>query len=207
MKLALSSEKNVEILVAQGPIVAHDIQVLRAGIQKILRTGKNKIILELPGSDELPSEVLRELATFDIVARELAGRIVLAQVSPLLKSKIEVFAKPPVILSFETRPQALGFLNAPPPPEVMPEAAKPAESDTHLLEFSNLKAQVAELERKNKALEEQIVVTTLKRRMPGDEAVYLEKIKTLEAKIEALLTAAPAPAAAPAAAPASIAKP
>jgi hypothetical protein len=89
----------------------------------------------------------------------------------------------------------------------MPEAAKPAESDTHLLEFSNLKAQVAELERKNKALEEQIVVTTLKRRMPGDEAVYLEKIKTLEAKIEALLTAAPAPAAAPAAAPASIAKP
>ncbi len=192
MKLALSSEKNVEILSVSGPIAEHDVKVLRAGIQKILKTGKNRIILELLACDSLPSEVLRTLATFDIIARELSGRIVLAGIGSTLKTKIEVFAQPPVILCFETRAQAIDFLTTPPKPEAVPEAQKPATPDPQLqAEFANLRARVAELERRNKLLEEQVVKTTIERRKPASEAIYLDKIRALEAKIQEYLTAPP----------------
>jgi hypothetical protein len=202
VKLSLVSERNVEIIVAQGPILEADTHVLRAGIQKFLKSGKNRIILELPASDNLPSEVLRELARFDIVARELAGRIVLADVSATLKTKIAVFAKPPVILCFETRAQAVEFLTAPPKPEfpsapAAQETPPAAGPDPHEQEFSSLKEKTLLLEQQNKSLEEQLIQTTIKRRVPADEAAYLQKIKALESKIEALLLASAPPPAAP----------
>ncbi|MDR3606139.1 MAG: hypothetical protein P4M08_02030 [Oligoflexia bacterium] len=201
MKLALSSEKNAEILSVTGPIVAHDVNVLRAGIQKILKTGKNKIVLELVQSESVPAEVLRTIASIDLIARELSGRIVLAGITPGLRTRIDAFAQPPTILCFETRAQAIEFLTAPPKPEVGPEESKPAESELKLqADFSNLRERVAELERRNKLLEEQVVRTTIARRAPPNEAVYLAKIRNLEAKIQEFLATPPPTSPAPASA-------
>jgi len=194
VKIALAAEKNVQILSVSEGITEHDIQVLRAGLVKIFKTGKNKIILEVPNLDVLPGPVIRELSSFDIMARELSGRLVIAGVSSVLKTKIEVFAKPPIILTFENREKALEFLNAPPKPEVAPTAAPPsaapvASADVEALkaEQNSMKQRLHDLELENKALKEQIILAVIARRPPQDEIAYVEKIQTLEAKIEKLL--------------------
>jgi anti-anti-sigma regulatory factor len=178
LKIALETVKNIAILRVTEAVTIRDVEILRAGLVKILKTGKNKIILELPANDSLPSEVIRELASFDIMARELAGRLVLAGVTTGLKTKIEVFALPPVILTFESREKAIEFFSLPPP----------SSSDE---EPASLKARLHDLEQENKSLREQIILTTIARRAPTDEPGYREKIVQLEAKIEKLLTEAP----------------
>ena len=223
MKIALVAEKSIPILTASEGITTHDLQVLRAGVIKLFKSGKNKIILELPNLDSLPGEVIRELSTFDLLARELSGRLVIAGVNAALKTKIEVFAKPPIVLTFESREKALEFLTAPPTPEVPPTTAASTtaapsapgavappvatgEADELRAEQSSMKQRLHDLELENKLLKEQIILATIARRPPNDEVAYVEKIQTLEAKIEKLLTEVPVAPAAPAAAAPAAAK-
>lgn len=192
MKIALTAEKSIPILTVSEGITSHDLQVLRAGIIQLFKSGKNKIILELPNLDSVPGEVIRELSSFDIMARELSGRLIVAGVSPGLKTKIEVFAKPPIILTFENREKALEFFTAPAVAVVSPDA------DTLRTEQNSMKQKLHNLELENKLLKEQIVLATIARRPPHDEIAYLEKIQLLEAKIEKLLTEVPVAPAVPA---------
>jgi anti-anti-sigma regulatory factor len=202
MKIALTSEKNIQVLTASGAVAEHEVQILRAGLKKILSTGKNRIALELTLMDDLPAAVIREVATFDLLARELGGRIVLAGVSPLLRTKIEAFAQPPVILSFETREKAVEFLSLPPQPEIPPiapsgQAYIPPIANA---EVNPLQTRVHDLEAENRRLREQLVLATIARRPPADEPAYLAKIQLLEAKLEKILIAPPSsPPVAPAA--------
>ncbi len=197
MKIALETLKGISVLSVTETVTEHDIEVLRAGLVKILKTGKNKIILELPKNDSLPSEVIRELASFDIMARELAGRLVLAGITAVLKTKIEVFAMPPVILTFENREKAIEFFAAPPAVETPVAPANIANSNEAAAaavdEQNSFKTRIHELEQENKLLKEQIVLATIARRPPSDEAGYLEKIASLEGKIAKMLEQAPPP--------------
>jgi anti-anti-sigma regulatory factor len=220
VKLALTAEKSIPVLTVSDGITEHDVQVLRAGITQLFRSGKNKIILEVPNLDSMPGEVIRQLSSFDILARELSGRLVVAGVSQVLKTKIEVFAKPPVILTFENRAKAVEFFTAPPVPTVslgpagsaaasaggavasvgtLASSAISAEGEALRAEENSLKQRLKTLEKENKDLREQVVLATIARRVPKDEAAYLQKIQTLEAKIEKLLAEAPVAPAAPAA--------
>jgi anti-anti-sigma regulatory factor len=190
LKIKLDTEKSIAILSVTETVTSHDVEVLRAGIIKILKTGKNRIVLEIPKNESLPSDVIRELASFDILARELAGRLVLAEVTPMLKSKIEVFAMPPVILTFESRAQALEFFLTPPKTEQTPapeSSASDVATEALRQEQSSFRSRILELEAENKLLKEQIVLATIARRLPADEAGYRERISTLEAQIEKLL--------------------
>lgn len=200
----------MEILSVTGPVVDLDAKILRAGITKILKTGKNKIVVEFSepsAPQELSANALREMAAFDVLARELSGRLVLGSVSPELRVKIEAFAKPPVVLCFGTRKEAIDFLTAPPtsakietpPPAALTGEPAPNAELASLHEEQNaLKSRLLMLEEENKALKEQVVITTLTRRAPENEAAYHEKIEGLEAKVAKLLEeVAAAEAAAP----------
>lgn len=184
MKLSLASTKGVEILSVSGSIIDHGAKVLRAGLTKILKTGKNRIVLELPSSQDLSSDAIRDIAAFDVLARELSGRIVLAGVSPALRTKIEAFAKPPVILCFDTSESAVDFFTAPP----RPETPATAEIKGLKAEEDAMRKRILELERENKALKEQVVVTTIARRPPAHEADYTRRIDSLESKLEKMIS-------------------
>lgn len=184
MKLSLASKKGVEILSVSESVATQDIKVLRAGMGNILKTGKNKIILALPDQQDLSSDILRELAEFDVLARELSGRVVLAKVSAQLKSKIEFFAKPPVILCFETIEKAFEFLTA--PVVEAPASSTPTspvlDRKPHVLE-----KRVRDLELETTELKKQIVLATIARRAPANEGVYQDQIQDLESQVEKLL--------------------
>ena len=133
MKLKLEATKDISILVAEGPITPENFAVLRAGIKKLFKDGKNKIILEVPDSGTFTPTILREIATLNLTAAELSGSIVIAKVAPLTRAKIEAFAKPPVVRCFADREQAVEFfypknaeeLPKTPVAPLTPAAAKP----------------------------------------------------------------------------------
>lgn len=126
MQLKLEAVRDINVLVASGPIEPANFAVLKAGLKKLFKEGKNKIILELPDSSTLSTEILRELAVMNLLASELAGQILLAGISPLTRAKIESFSKPPVVRCFASRADAVEFFHPKPSEEKPAAAAAPA---------------------------------------------------------------------------------
>ncbi len=59
MKLTLADQEGVTVLTGTGEITEHDIQVLRAGLTKLFKSGKNRVVVDIPEADKLPPEILR----------------------------------------------------------------------------------------------------------------------------------------------------
>lgn len=115
MKIQLRSKKGVEVLEVEGPVADFEAQILRVGVTRLLRNGKNRIILDLSKmlhqASRLPDFFLTELLALDRMARDLAGRIALAGVPPLLHERLAHLSKPPLIDAYTDLGEAiLSFL-------------------------------------------------------------------------------------------------
>lgn len=206
MKLALRQEDSVAILEVSGSVDAKNFAILKAGITKLLRDGKNRIVLSFKDATELESEVIRELAIIDVYARELAGKIILASTNPELKESVKLFAKPPVVPIFSTLDQALEYFKKSQPAvedEEEVSALKDQLQEKEKLvasleariklqdpkELQDLRGKNAELSAKVKLLEEQVGVLTKEKRKPMDEEGFVEKILALEDSVKRLSAA------------------
>jgi anti-anti-sigma factor len=204
MKIALRHEDSVAILEVSGSVDMHNFQVLKAGITKLLRDGKNRIVLSLVDAEELESDVLRELAIIDVYARELSGKIVLSAPSEELRESVKIFAKPPVIPILSSVELGLDYFRKTAPveeeeesdPEVLREEIKAKEKEVAALEArlklvdpkeaNQLRAQNAELKTKVGLLERQVEELLTARRAPVDAEGFLEKIAALEGTVKQL---------------------
>ncbi|HUP56332.1 MAG TPA: hypothetical protein VM598_02695 [Bdellovibrionota bacterium] len=213
MKLALADQDGVCVLTGSGEITEHDIQVLRAGLTKLFKSGKNRVVVDVPEADKLPPEMLRELSALDMLARELSGRIVLASIKPGLRDQIAKFAKPPIIDCVESREAAVKKLLAKgaevadaapaapavaaaaakaagPDPAAAAEALKKARADVRsrqLGEPTELRKQVAKLTAEVQLLTQQLHAAMLGRRAPAGEAAQKNQVEALEQEIAALI--------------------
>ena len=189
MKLHLSQDRGIQILSATGPVELRDIQVLGAGVRKLIRDGKNQIILET-NEPVMPDDLIRELMSLDLVARELSGRLVLVTASAELKTKIENFARPMTLEAFPDRGLALNFfekINAAPlgpiPGVEGPAPAAPPEASPAPATQVTQPAQGSpEPEEQIKQLKEEIRQRELK-----DLGQLRETISRLENENKALL--------------------
>lgn len=213
MKLSLETNRDVNILTASGEINAERFAILKAGIKKLFRDGKNKIILELPESKALSPDILRELALLNLMAAELAGQIVLSGISPETKSKIESFSAPPAVRCATNRTEALNLFfgttqdskepkktEAPTSSSSAPPATTPAKPtttntddaknakerlrQTELNDLGSLRKRITELEVENKELQTSMKDAILKRRDPPDLDAWKAKVKDLETQLE-----------------------
>lgn len=75
MKIRLVREGSVQILSISGPVVGQNIEVLRAGIRKLLNGGHNRIVLEFLSPDELNSAALEGINQLVQMAKKLLGEI------------------------------------------------------------------------------------------------------------------------------------
>lgn len=213
MKLKLENARDINILIAAGPITAENFTVLKAGIKKLFKDGKNKIILELPDSGGILVDVLRELAVLNLLASELAGQIVLADIAPLTRSKIDSFSVPPAVRCFPNRAAAVDFFHpksaeeiphaTPASPTASPAAAQtpapsiaPAASTKEEVrareigDLGELRKRLAELETENKEMGRRLTEIVIKRRDPPDLQAWQEKVSKLESDLgEAILAA------------------
>jgi anti-anti-sigma regulatory factor len=217
MKLAMSDQSGVWILTGTGDISEHDIQVLKAGLTKLFNSGKNKIVIDLPESERIPPEMLREIARLDITARELSGRIVLAGINARLREQIAQFAMPPVVECVESKEAAVKKLLENPAEKAAPAmaaaapaapAAAPAAKGTaapaagapeaatqykadirqkELGESGELRKRVEKLQKQNELLIDQLKTALQAKRVPPGDAALRSEIASLEEKIAQLL--------------------
>ncbi len=201
MKLALRSERGVEILIGSESISSNDVRVLKAGISKIFRAGKNRIVLDLPESDSIPFDVLRELTELDLLARELSGRLVLSGLKSTARAQVSSFANPPPIECFASVEEAIQHFIKPGPGKaaggVEPAGAAPTTSVTpeskqqhrsaELGELGTLRREVAQLKDENEVLRKHLQFLLIERRRPKDEDSYRRTIENLQEQIEALI--------------------
>ncbi|RYZ95989.1 MAG: anti-sigma factor antagonist [Proteobacteria bacterium] len=204
MKVQLSNEGAVAILGVTGEIDMHSFEVLKAGISKLFRSGKNRIVLNLEDATEISGEALRELAILDVFARELSGKIVLSATSPELKESVRLFSKPPVIPIVSTVAQALEVFTrlsdaANADPETLGAWMKRAETAEAALlaaqdalaqhnpkALAELRADAETLRTKITVLESQVEALTLETRRPVSDEGFLEKIAALEDSVKRL---------------------
>lgn len=185
--------------------------ILRAGIKKQFQDGKNKIILEVPDAQSFSSEILRDIAQMNLIASELSGQIVLAGIDSPTRTRIEAFAKPPVVHCFETREKAIEFFHpaekaadtvtaAPAAPVSETPAAPGAPAEKTVDQFKEeiraqeintlgvLRKTISDLEAQNKELTTQLSNLVRMRRDPPDLASWQEKVALLEKQLEEAMT-------------------
>ena len=120
MKVELRSESDIQIIRVSGPITTDKFAILKTALTKLFMVGKNKIVLELAGANELSSDILRELALLNLLASELSGRIVLAEVDDATRAKIQAFSKPPIVNCFVKTADAVASFKIPDPKPLAP---------------------------------------------------------------------------------------
>lgn len=179
MKINLRQEDSASVLDIQGSVDAHNFDVLKAGLSKLLRNGKNRIVLNLESAGELPNEVIRELAILDVFARELSGKLVLVSSHAELKQKVQAFAKPPVVAILPNVAKAVEYL----------KDLGSLEGEDASDNFDVVKAQLEEKTRMVSALEAQ-----LKQSDPGamqklrhENAELADKVRLLEGQLGEIL--------------------
>jgi len=190
MKVQLKEQQGYQVLSVDGPIDIHNFQVMKAGISKLFKDGKNKIILELVWNKELDDGIIREFGALNGLARELSGELMLVVSDALLRTKIENFAKPNIIKCYENKLKAIEAVSAQKlgaqPSKGMEErdaeikALKEQLRAKEMGELQQVKAKNAELATENAKFEEILSKMHIERRHPSDEKAYQEKIKTLE---------------------------
>lgn len=204
MKLRLNDENGIAVLSVSGALDAHNFDVLKAGVAKLFRSGKNRIVLNLEDATEIAGEALRELAILDVFARELSGKIVLAASHASLKESVRLFSKPPVIPIASTVAQALEVIaqvteaDAADPEtllafrkraetaekELAAARAELAERDPRAL--AELRAANEKLRAQVAILEGQVEDLTRAARTPAGADAFLEKIAALEDSVKRL---------------------
>lgn len=136
MKLKLDTVRDINILQALGSVTPENFAVLRAGIKKLLASGKNKIILDLPDAAGFEQPVLKEISVLNALASELSGQILLSSINAEAKKKIEELSKPISMNCFSDREKAIEFFypknatGASPAPVAQPAASTPAAATT-----------------------------------------------------------------------------
>lgn len=202
MKLKLSEYKGIHILTVTGPVVERDFSVLKAGMTKLFQTGKNRMILELVSASELDDSYIRELGKMNLLAREMAGEVVVVAPEPQLRQKIENFGLPNAVTCKEDKAAAYEIFVAKAASSAAPTIATPKAMEAlneeikklrELLkskeggEAQNLKSENAQLKSEKAKLEDQLLQMVIQRRLPADEGSFREKVRMLEEECDRLL--------------------
>ncbi|HRK02893.1 MAG TPA: hypothetical protein PLH57_09525 [Oligoflexia bacterium] len=85
MKIKLREQNGISVLEVTGDTTAHDIDVLRAGLKKLLASGKNRLILDITSADKVTPALVDEIVRFHSLAAEHSGSVVLVGKGDLIR--------------------------------------------------------------------------------------------------------------------------
>jgi anti-anti-sigma regulatory factor len=183
---------------------------MKAGIGKLLRTGKNKMILDLAAATGIQTAGVLELGRLNQMAGELEGEIVVIATQPGLISDLGKALPPQKITCTTTLEQALKAFKSEVPAErattqslsAQPELVAALKEIGELKEkiralegseIAKLKREAAMLRGECETLRGDYKKLWAERKHPASEKGYLEKIRVLEKQIEEWATKPPAP--------------
>lgn len=202
LKILLKEQNGIQVLTVMSPISSEDFKIVRAGLIKLLRDGKNRIDVHFESTEAVELSVINELKALNAPARELAGEIVVSATHDLCRKSLMAHVDPKELTVCESVEQAIQQLNR-----------KPAQSEESQLiqklkeqvlsqergEMGKLRAENERLRAENERLVEAVEKMMIDRATAFDSQGFAEQISVLEKKIEALVAeqeaAKPAPAA------------
>jgi anti-anti-sigma regulatory factor len=212
VKLVLQKEKDLSILSVLGPVSQDQARILQAGIKKLLREGKHKIVLDFEEPRSLNVESLQLLLELHIMATELSGQIVLSGIDPATQVTIRNLSNPPLLKAFSSKEEAFQSFPKPrdlddsPPLTSAPsgsqaeiKATAPVASEEEVSklkeeilarergDLGELRKKLASLEKQNAELKLRIQEVYRERRYPLDEKGLQSQIETLELKLSEAL--------------------
>lgn len=196
MNLKLKQVGTVHVLHVQGALATTDSAVLRAGISKLMRTGKDRIVLDLSSSSPLPEEIAKEVVELHRVTTELGGRIAVVVPEPAggkLRAKLNGTGLP-IVDSLEaavrlcetpvaTAAEETGALNT---RDLLQERDARIRMLEGQLALQNpealrlLRQENQSLRRQAAQLELQILSFAKERRLPPDAEAAKSRIESLE---------------------------
>lgn len=188
-----------------GAMDDRSFDVLTAGIKKLLRDGKNRLILELLDTGKLESRFIREIIGLNFLAQELDGQLVVRTEDAQALFWLMHFTRSKSIHFFQKKEDAIKkFEESGTPNEKEEKPAVELESalqtkDNELLilkkqlqdkeggEMGQLRKENAQLKEANTKFTEVVEDLMKKRREPSDITTCQEKVKVLETRIEELV--------------------
>jgi len=198
MKLALREEDGCSILSVQGEIDEHNFGVLKAGLSKLFKSGKNRIVLHLEDAGNLPDPLLQELAILDVFARELSGKLLIASEHLDLQTRASALQRPPLYAIQPTVEAALTLFKEGDANEAMDFALRLQQSEARAASLEAqlklkdgsdsqaLREENAELRERVKLLEAQLGEFAAQRPQPSFTEGFLEKCEALEEAVRKL---------------------
>lgn len=181
MRLRLNQERDISLLDVLDDVSVQNVSVLRAGIAKLLSSGKHKIILNLVDAKQLAIEVIREIVKLHQIASELKGEIVLVGQGDMVKQAIKSFPTPPSIRYFSTREAALNAL--------LGEHTEEAPVARIEGPNSELRAHLEKLQTENKKLKEKIAKNNVEeiRKLRFENGVFQQQSMAMEEQLKAIV--------------------
>lgn len=190
LKLTLKEQNGVQVLTVMSPITADDFKIIRAGLVKLLKDGKNKIDVHFDSSEPLDLAVVNELKALNTPARDLAGEIVVSSPNEVCRKSIALQVQPKELSVFETIEQATSHLTKKPSPTEDSQLIQKLQAQVagqEQGEMGKLKTENEQLRSENERLLESLDKMLIERATGFDAQAFVEKISVLEKKIETLV--------------------
>ena len=200
MKLTLEHNKGISVLHVKEDVDIHSVKVLNAGVTNLLKSGKNRIILNMIDVKKLPVEALVEALSLHKLASELGGSIYMVGQGDKIKEALKSIPNPPAVKYFSTPEAALVAFQE----ELKNEKAATSNASEDELKkiYEKLKAENSllksktqgrnnaslkqlqkdnkQLQVKIKILEDQVALLTKEKKKPYELESIQSKIKELE---------------------------
>jgi hypothetical protein len=183
----------VAILEVQENVSAENVSVLRAGITKLLKSGKNKIILNLVDAKQVSIEVIRDVIKLHLVAAELKGEIALCGYPDLVAQAVRGFASPPPVKFFVTKEQALASMTG------VTQMGAPIATGSQQIDYAAMvidpsdpnapmRAHLTKLENENKMLKAKVATLDKGelRKLRYENGVFQGMLSSLEEELKSL---------------------
>ena len=206
----MEDKAGVRILHIEGAVDSHQFSVIRAGMVKILKDGKNKILVDFESSANVNQDAIRQVTELNASARELSGEIVLVFSDPKMRVLVENFSKPPLVMCFGSVQEGIDHFNRSRTKSAPEPEDHSSQTDEELLkqnqalksELEQLRKQLADSAKgeaksakdestRSKGLLEKIEHDLEKlqagRRLAPDAETYEAKIGQLEGRIHQLV--------------------
>ena len=192
MKISLKQKKDINILSISGKISSKNIAVLRVGITKLLKEGKNNIILSFKNIEKQQDAIkgiIKAIINLETMLKELNGKIVLNGLSKDIlnkissiqtENKIENFDKiNRAIESFDQKEKRYSDIEKDKLIKRLKKRIEELEKDID----KKFNKKIKELESIVHNLQERIVTFLEERRIPPNHESYKKNIETLEKTI------------------------
>lgn len=192
MMLKLDSKEGVTILVVQSSITSRHLPILKAGLTKLIKSGKLSIVLDLMGLKEtdLPTEADRkEILSYRQYAQSLGGQLLVA--SPIvgighattLEAAVKTFGTLLANLQAKEKQLLAEYEALKKRKETLDDKLQSLVGD----DIKTLRRENSVLKKSVKALEDQVTHYFKIRSNPMDLASVKTKLATVQATLKSVL--------------------